>query len=80
VRLALQEHNEGDYSSFVGYATDVDGRKYKVTYEPVDPAARPARQSTTWYDDDEDDADAELGAGAGELDDVAEEEGAAGAA
>jgi hypothetical protein len=74
----LQEHNERDYSSFVGYATDVDGRKYKVTYEPVDPAARPARISTTWYDDDEDDG--ELG-GAEELDDVEEEEeGGAGAA
>ena len=50
VRLALLEHNQGDFCSFVGYATDAAGRKFKVTYEPVDPAARPARMSSTWYD------------------------------
>ena len=76
MRLFFREPNQLDYSTFVGFVTDVDGRKYKVTYEPLDAAARPARMSSTWYDDDEvaeeedvDDVDetdaaAELGAAA----------------
>ena len=66
VRLALLEHNQGDYCTFVGYASDAAGRRFKVTYEPVDPAARPARISSTWYDpsdeeevEDEEEAEAE---------------------
>ena len=66
VRLALLEHNQGDYCTFVGYASDASGRRFKVTYEPVDPAARPARISSTWYDpsdeeelEDEEEAEAE---------------------
>ncbi len=54
VRLAVRERNEGSFSSFIGYATDADGRKYKVTYEPVDPAARPARMSSAWISNDDD--------------------------
>ncbi len=69
MRLMLQERNQGDFSSFVGYVSDESGRKYKVTYEPVDPAARPARISTTWYDDDEEEE-----AAAAALRGVAEEE------
>jgi hypothetical protein len=68
VRLALLEHNQGDYCSFVGYATDAAGRKFKVTYEPVDPAARPARMSSTWYDPSDEEPEEE--------EEAAEEEGA----
>ena len=54
VRLALCERNAGSsFASFVGYVTHTDGMRYKVHYEPLDPAARPARMSAAWYGEDE---------------------------
>jgi hypothetical protein len=64
VRLCLLERNEGDFSTFVGFCKDEAGRKYKVVFEPVDPAARPARQSTTWFDDDDEEEEAAAAAAA----------------
>ena len=71
VRLALCERNPGSsFASFVGYVTHTDGMRYKVHYEPLDPAARPARMSAAWYGEDEavEDGDEDEQAPAGEVD------------